>query len=106
MKAICFFDDPMVIDCTDVAIPGSGSPTRQVVASLPGYVTRIKIVDGIGDYVCLYEGPVGAEKLIDIIGGGTVTVIQTMLPPQTRISVRAEGAAAISTGSIQGTFFG
>lgn len=98
-------DTTPVLDTSSTNIPGSASSPVEVVASTAAAVQKVLTVEDIGEFIGLYTGAVAAEvlKCVLPLGGGEV---QVDIPAGTRISLRAMGAAAISTGSIAINFIG
>lgn len=100
-RIVDYFDNPKVFNAAIVNIPGSASPPVEVIASLVNDVDRLHVLDGIGGFIGLYKGPVGQEELVCIIGGnGGQPFISVYLKAGTRISIRNELAATITSGAI------
>ena len=95
-----FFDSPEILECGTTSIPGSGSPTLQVVASLYKRSTEVQVKDGIQSaFIGLYEGAVGSEVLKCIVGGPGQPVHPVVIQAGSRVSIRNMAAAAITSGS-------
>jgi len=104
---IYFIDAPQVLNTTVTPIPGSGSSTLQVVANSGHKAAHaIDYIDSTGDYIGVYVGPSGQEKLVTIIGGGATTRAYVVIPALSRVSFRSITASAITNGYISCTFMG
>lgn len=92
-------DATPVLDTSSTNIPGSASLPLEVVASTAARVRKITSVEDVGEFIGLYIGAATSEVLLAVLplGGGDLEVD---IPASTRISLRAMGASAISTGSI------
>lgn len=106
ISPLAFFDPPQIIDCSFNPIPGSGSLPLQVIASTPTPIVGAHFITSSNEYIGLYSGPQGSEKLVCIMGGPTPQFVRAVIPKGTRVSLRNMSANAISTGSICGQFFG
>lgn len=96
-----FIDPPEVLDAVVTPIPGKASPPMQIVASLSRTVYAICIQNGVGtDFLALYRGPVGQEKLICGTGVAGVYREDVFIPKGTRISIRSLSPVVINTGAI------
>jgi hypothetical protein len=104
---IAFLDAPQVLNTTVTPIPGSGSPTLQVVADI-GFKSAYAIdyVDSTGDYIGVYLGPSGSEVLHSIIGGGVVSRAYVVIAAHSRVSFRSLTAKPITDGYLSCVFMG
>lgn len=104
---IAFMDSPQVLNASVTPIPGSGSAPLQVVADL-GFKASYAIdyIDSTGDYVGVYLGAVGQEKLAVIIGGGAVTRAFVVCAAHSRVSLRSITSSAITNGHLSMNFMG
>src|ERR1700759_2054790 len=85
---IAFFDLPQVIDCTVTPIPPISDDPLQVVADT-GLNTGVGIqyVDSTGDFIGVYLGAPGFEKLICVVGNGGSGQNWARIPSGSRISL-------------------
>ena len=102
----CFMDTPRVFDCAVTPIPGSGSPTIQVVASLKYKASRIQVRDAVGKWFEVFIGPVGFETPIGVVGGGVTSHLDVEVAARSRVSVRSSDGSPITTGTFSLTFLG
>lgn len=104
---IAFLDAPQVLNASVTSIPGSGSSPLQVVADIGFKAAHaIDYSDSTGDYVGVYVGAIGHEKLVSIIGGGVTTRACVVLAAHSRISLRSITSSAITNGYISCIFMG
>jgi hypothetical protein len=101
---IAFLDAPQVLNSSVTPIPGSGSAPLQVIADTG---TRsgvaIDFIDTCGDFVGVYIGKAGSEKLLCIIGGGVVSRSWAVFPAHSRVSFRSMTASPITNGNLTAT---
>lgn len=99
------FLDSTLVDTSSSNIPGSAGSPLQVVASTAADVTKIQIVEDIGEYYGIYTGAAASEVLVAVVplGGGEVEV---QIPSGTRISLLSLTTSAISVGSVAMNFLG
>jgi hypothetical protein len=104
---IAFIDPPQVLTTSVTPIPGSGSSPLQII-STTGLKTiyAIDYADNTGDFIGVYLGASGQEVLKCVIGGGYISRTQVVIPPQSRVSLRAMAASSITNGMIMMTFMG
>jgi hypothetical protein len=97
--------DAVKIDTSSTNIPASSALPLEIVAVLAANVSRIEIVEDIGEYIHLFTGLAGAEVRKNTIplGGG---IIELQLAAGERISMRAANNVAISVGDISMNFLG
>lgn len=104
---IAFIDAPRVINTSVTPIPGAASAPMQVVASLGTRAAHaIDYIDSTGDYIGVYVGAIGSEKLVTIIGGGAITRSYVVLHTNARISLRSITASSITNGYLSMVFMG
>lgn len=104
---IAYLDAPSVLSATVTNIPGAGSMPVQVVANIGFRASyAIDFIDSTGDFIGVYFGPIGQEKLSSIIGGGVVNRSYGVIPALSRVSFRSMTSTAITNGSITATFMG
>jgi hypothetical protein len=96
-----FFDPPIILNAAVTPIPGSGSAPMQVVAN-SGFKSAIGVdyIDTTGDFIGVYIGPAGSEKLLCIIGNGLTTRAWGVIAAQTRVSLRSMSATPITAGNL------
>lgn len=94
------FDAPQVLDASSTNIPGSASSTLQVIADTAASIQRIQYFCGIGKFIGIYRGGVGAETLVGVMGGNGLNTIDVDIPENVRVSLRSLEAPAITTGKI------
>lgn len=103
-RPYCFFDAPAVLDCSVTPIPASGSSPLEVIADsggIPG--VGISYHDSTGEFIGVYVGAVGDERLLCVIGNGTVSVAWGWLAKNSRVSLRSMRNQAITAGMLYGT---
>lgn len=104
---IAFLDAPQVLNTTVTPIPGSGNSPLQVIADIGVRAAyAIDYLDSTGDYIGVYVGPVGSERLMTIIGGGVVTRAYVVLHANARVSFRSITASSITNGYVSCVFMG
>lgn len=96
---VSLFDPPVILDTTVTPIPGSGSAPLQVVASMPSDAAKVTFIDSTGEFIGLYTGPIGNEKLKCILGGGTRDKIIN-IEKGDRISLRNMQTSSIIEGEL------
>lgn len=97
---VATLDAPAVLDCTVTSIPASSSSPLQVVTSLIYDASQIQAIDGVGQYVGIYTGAAGVEKLIAVVGGGGTILLSAAIPKGSRVSVRNMVNVPITNGSM------
>ena len=104
---IAFFDPPQVLNSFVTNIPGSGSLPLQVIANI-GFKAAYAIdyIDSTGDFIGVYIGLAGSEKLTCIVGGGQTTRAWAVIPANARVSLRSMTASPITNGYLQASFMG
>jgi hypothetical protein len=92
-------DATPLLDTSVTNIPGSASAPVQIVASTAARVRKVISVEDIGEFIGLYTGAPASEVLECVLplGGGAVEVD---IPASTRLSLRAMGVTAVTTGNI------
>lgn len=107
LKPVDFFDSPEVFDAAITNIPSSVGTPVQVVASLGRTISRLRILDGVGKFIGVYQGALGAETLVCIIDGGFGNQeIDVNLPVNSRISLRSMTSETITSGNLCVQFLG
>lgn len=100
-SVIDFIDSPDVLDTLVTNIPGSGSATLTIVASMAAQCSRIQVRDGIGtEFFNLYVGAVGSEVKKAILGCAGPSEIDVSIAPGARVSLRSASTSVISSGSL------
>lgn len=100
-------DAPRVLNATITPIPGSGNPPLQVVANSGHKAAHaIDYIDSTADYIGVYVGPAGQEKLVTIIGGGAITRAFVVIPALSRVSLRSITSSSITNGYLSLVFMG
>lgn len=88
-------------------IPGSASSPLQVVEDIGLRAAyAINYIDSTGDYIGVYLGSSGQEKLLCVVGGGTSNIIPAVIAANSRISLRSMVAAPVTNGNLFCTFLG
>ncbi len=101
---IAFFDSPEIINTTVTPIPGSGSAPLQVIADSGNKsAVAIDYIDTTGDFIGVYLGKVGQERLLCIIGNGQNSRAWGVFAAHSRVSLRSMTASAITNGTLAGT---
>lgn len=104
---IAFFDPPIVLNASVTPIPGSGSPTLQVVDNLGSVACYyVNYIDSTGDFIGVYKGASGLETLVCVIGGGTASIVPGVIAARSRISLRSMTTSPITNGNLFCTFLG
>ncbi len=102
-----FIDAPQVLQAFVTNIPGSGSSPLQVVANSGHRAAYgIQYIDTTGDYIGVYVGASGHERLVAIIGGGQVNETPAVIPALSRVSLRSMTSSAITNGNLMLSFLG
>lgn len=101
---VAFFDAPQIVNTSVTPIPGSGSSPLQVIADT-GVRSGVAIdyMDTTGDFIGVYLGSIGNERLLCIIGNGLTTRAWGVFAAHSRVSLRSMTASAITSGSLVGT---
>lgn len=101
---IAFFDSPEILDCNVTPIPGSGDAPLQVIAdSGVRSAVAIDYIDTTGEFIGVYIGAVGSERLLCIIGNGLTYRAWGVFAAHSRVSVRSMTATAIIDGTLVGS---
>lgn len=104
---IAFMDAPQVLNASVTPVPGSGSPPLQIVANIGvKSANAIDYIDSTGDYIGVYIGAPGVEKLVTIIGGGAITRAYVVVAAQSRVSLRSVTSTPITNGYLSCIFMG
>lgn len=101
---IAFFDSPEIVDTTVTPIPASSAPPLQVIAD-SGFKSAVAIdyIDTTGDFIGVYLGPAGHERLACIIGNGLNSRAWVVFAAHSRVSLRSMTNVAITNGTLAGT---
>lgn len=96
---IAYPDPPYIIDTRVTPIPGNASPHLQIIADT-GVQTGVGVVfnDRTGDFIGVYVGPVGLERLICVIGNGVSGQGWGPITAHSRISLRSMTVDEITNG--------
>lgn len=107
IQPLSFFDAPQLLTASVTPIPGSGSSCLQVIADT-GFKASIAIdyIDTTGDFIGVYTGVSGQERLACIIGNGQNDRAWAMFPAHSRVSLRSMTASSITAGTLTGTLMG
>jgi hypothetical protein len=101
---IAFFDAPEIVNTTVTPIPGSGSLPLQVIAdSGTRSAVAIDFIDTTGDFIGVYLGAAGQEKLLCIIGNGQTSRAWGVFAAHSRVSLRSMTPSPITNGTVVGT---
>lgn len=104
---IAFLDPPEVFDCSVSPIPASSDAPLQVIANIGSKAALcIDYIDTTGEYIGVYVGDPGEEKLNCIIGGGQNARAITVIQSYSRVCFRSMNAQIITQGKIMCTFLG
>jgi hypothetical protein len=95
-----FFDSPEVLDCSANPIPANSGSPKSVVACTNCFIYAIRVLDSTNRYIGVYYGTPGQEILAAIVGGGGSSLIETYIPPGSRISLRSMDSTPVNSGSI------
>jgi hypothetical protein len=100
-KPFCFFDAPEVLDASVTTIPASSASPLQVIASSPSAPgAGIQYSDSTGEFIGVYLGAPGSERLLCILGGGVTSVAWGRIPGGSRVSLRSMTNNAITSGKL------
>lgn len=101
---IAFFDAPEIVNTTVTPIPGSGSAPLQVISD-SGFRSAIAIdfIDTTGDFIGVYLGQPGVERLLCVIGNGQSGRSWGVFAAHSRVSLRSMTATPITNGTVVGT---
>ncbi len=100
---VAFFDPPQIINTSVTPIPGSGSLPLQVIAdSGKASAVAIDYIDTTSEFIGVYLGPAGQEKLLCVIGNGLSGRSWGVFAAHSRVSLRSMTARAITNGTIYG----
>lgn len=101
---IAFFDPPELLNCTVTPIPAASGNPLQVIAD-SGFRSAVAIdyIDTTGDFIGVYLGSPGNEKLLCIIGNGQTSRAWAVFPAHSRVSLRSMTNTAITNGTLSGT---
>lgn len=96
---IAYPDPPYVIDTAVTPIPSHSSLPVQIVADT-GVQTGVGVTfnDSTGDFIGVYIGSIGFERLLCIIGNGLSGIGWAPIPANSRISLRSMTASQVSFG--------
>lgn len=96
---IAYPDPPYIIDTTVTPIPALSASPLQVIADT-GVQTGVGVTfnDQTGDFIGVYLGIAGSEKLIAIIGNGISGIGWGVIPANSRISIRSMTSTPITYG--------
>lgn len=100
---ICFFDSPEIITASVTPIPAASAPPLEVIAD-SGFKSAVAIdyIDTTGDFIGVYIGSVGQEKLLCIIGNGQSGRSWGVFAAHSRVSLRSMSSSSITSGSVYG----
>lgn len=101
---IAFFDSPEIIDTTVTPIPGAGDPPLEVIAD-SGFRSAVAMdyIDTTGEFIGVYLGTIGHERLLCIIGNGLTSRAWGVFAAHSRVSLRSMNAVSITHGALVGT---
>ena len=104
---IAFFDAPEIVNATVTPIPGSGSPPLQVIAD-SGFRSAVAIdyIDTCGEFIGVFLGQPGAERLLCVIGNGQNGRSWGVFAAHSRVSVRSMSTRPITNGTLFGVLMG
>lgn len=104
---IAFLDPPNLLQAGVTNIPPASSLPLQVVADLGFNASyAIDYIDSTGDYIGVYTGLSGQEKLNCVVGGGLVNRTFSVIAAHSRVSLRSMTNTAVTNGSLMMTFMG
>jgi len=98
---IAFIDAPEILNASVTPIPGAGSSPLQVIAN-SGVRSAVAVdyLDTTGEFIGVYLGSVGQEKLLCIIGNGQTSRAWGVFPADSRVSLRSMTSASITNGTL------
>lgn len=101
---VAFFDAPEILDASVTPIPAASSPPLQVISD-SGYKSAVAMdyIDTTGDFVGVFLGPIGQERLLCIIGNGLTSRSWGVFPAHARVSLRSMTSSPITSGKLVGT---
>lgn len=101
---IAFFDSPGILNTSTTSIPGSGALPLQVIAD-SGFKSALAMdfIDTTGEFIGVYLGAPGQEKLLCIVGGGQNGRSWGVFAAHSRVSLRSMTSSPITNGTIVGT---
>lgn len=96
-----------MLNASVTPIPGSASLPLQICSNIGHKASHaVSYIDSTGDYIGIYIGTVGNEKLLTIIGGGVVTITPVVVPALSRVSLRSMTSTPITNGNLNLVFLG
>lgn len=104
---IAFMDAPQVLNASVTPIPAASGNPLQVIANIGLKASyAIDYIDSTGDYIGVYVGAAGHEKMITIIGGGAITRAYVVIAANSRVSLRSTTNSSITNGYLTCVFMG
>lgn len=98
---IAFLDAPEVLRANVTPIPGSGSSPLQVIHDSGNRAAfRLDYIDTTGDFIGVYIGAVGHERLLTIIGNGQTSSAWCVVAAHSRLSLRSMTATPVTNGNL------
>lgn len=96
---IAYPDPPYVIDTAVTPLPAYSSSPVQIIADT-GVQTGVGVTfnDQTGDFIGVYVGVEGQEKMLCIIGNGLSGIGWGPIPANSRISLKSMTANTVSFG--------
>lgn len=105
MGSVPAFNQVITAAANPADIPGSAGDPMEITGNLGSDISSIELTSNLGAPVNLYTGPNSSLQLLCIIPGVASTVITqqrqpVVIPAGSRLSIRAAGTSAISSGSL------
>lgn len=96
---IAYPDPPYIINTSVTPIPGIASLPLQIIADT-GVQTGVGVTfnDNTGDFIGVYLGPAGHERILCIIGNGLSGQAWGTVPANSRVSIRSMTSNPITLG--------
>lgn len=104
---VAFFDPPQILDAAVTPIPGAGDDPLEVISNIgTRSAVAIDFIDTTGQFIGVYIGPEGEERLVCIIGNGLNGRAWAVFAANSRVSIRSMNADEITQGTLCGTLMG
>lgn len=100
---IAFFDSPEIVNASVTPIPGAASPPLQVIAnSGTRSAIAVDFIDTTGEFIGVYLGASGQEKLLCVVGNGQSGRSWGVFAAHSRVSLRSMTSSPITNGTLYG----
>lgn len=102
-----YFFDALVLNTSSTSIPANSGSFLEVVAESGNRAAyAIQYMDSTGDYIGVYLGEAGSERLLCVVGGGQTSIVPAVVAAHSRVSIRSLTPVAITNGKLFCTFLG